>query len=145
MFYPGDKIFNIWRKKSGKIVNLRNDTREREMREQDPSHYYYHIDYDDGSFDTYVSVNSLIECDKQKNYKNIQTQTQSELSTYNNYKRGQRFINTCTNKAGTIRYLRDDEYEKNQRKSNPTHYYYNVDYDDGSFETYEYGKYLKPI
>lgn len=115
------------------------------MREQDQSHYYYHIDYDDGSFDTYVSVNSLIECDKQKNYPNIQTQIQAKLHVYSNYSQGQRFVNTHTKKTGTIKYLRDDEYEKNQRKSNPAHYYYHVDYDDGSFETYEYGKYLKPI
>lgn len=137
MFYPGDKIFDIGRKKSGKIVNLRDNSREKKMREQNPSHYYYHIDYDDGTFDTYVSGNFLIF--------NNQFLQQTQLATYSNYKLGQRFINTCTNKTGTIRYLRNDEYEKNQRKSNPTHYYYSVDYDDGSFETYEYGKYLKLI
>lgn len=143
MFCPGDKVYNILINKFGTVVNLRNDSREKKMREQDPSHYYYHIDYEDGSFDTYVSVNSLIEYDKQKNYPNIQTQ--SEFQVYYNYERGQRFVNTETNKTGTIRYLRNDEYEKNQRKSEPTHYYYHVDYDDGSFETYEYGGYLKPI
>ena len=140
MFYKGDKVYNILINKFGIVVNLRNDSREKKMREQDPSHYYYHIDYDDGSFDTYVSGNCLIVHNQY-----LQPQLQTEFPTYHNYKQGQRFINKHTNQTGTIRYLRDDEYEKNQRKSNPTHYYYHVDYDDGSFETYEYGGYLKPI
>lgn len=135
MFYQGDKVFNIVKKKSGKIINLRNDSREKKMRELNPSHYYYHIDYDDESFDTYVFGGNLIKCPK----------TKIELPVYYDYKPGQRFVNTRTNKNGTIKYLRDDEYEKNKRISNPTHYYYHVYYDDGSFETYEYGKYLNPI
>lgn len=50
---------------------------------------------------------------------------------------GDKILNIYTNKKGIIRRLRDDEYEKLQRKNDPTHYYYYVDYDDGSFETYE--------
>jgi hypothetical protein len=110
MFCQGDKVYNICINKFGSVVNLRNDSREKKMRELDPSHYYYHLDYEDGSFDTYVNVNSLIECDKQKNYPNIQTQIQSKSHVYSNYNSGQRFINTCTKQTGTIRYLRDDEY-----------------------------------
>lgn len=139
MFYSGDKVYNVWINKFGIVRNLRNDSREKKMRKQDPTHYYYTIDYDDGSFDTYVSEDSLVQYNQQKNYSNTQTQ----VIVYSNYKPGQRFINSCTNKIGTIQNLRDGEYEKNQRKLDPTHYYYSVNYDDGSFETYEYGKYLK--
>ena len=143
MFYPGDKVFNIVRKIYGIIVNLRNDSREKKIRENKPSHHYYLIDYDDGNFDTYVFGGNLIKCVEENEY--YDTHTKIELLVYSNYEEGQRFINTRTNKIGTVRYLRDGIYEKNQRKSNPAHYYYYVDYDDASFETYEYGEYLKPI
>ena len=39
-------------------------------------------------------------------------------------------------KLGTVKYLRDDDYEKSKRRTDSTHYYYSVDFDDGSFETY---------
>lgn len=139
IYNKDDKIFDIVRKKSGKIVNLRNDFREKKMRDIDPLHYYYHIDYDDGSFDTYVYGGNLIS------YKKENECPETQIETSVNYNPGQRFINTRTNKIGTIKFLRNDEYEKNQRKLNPSHYYYYVIYDDGSFETYEYGEYLKPI
>ena len=149
MFYPGDKVFDIIRKKLGKIVNLRNDFREKKMREINPSHYYYHINYDDGTFNTYLFGGNLIKCVEE----NVCPETQIELDmdkkidlhVYSNYNPGQRFINTRTNKTGTVRYLRNDDYEKNQRIYDHAHYYYHVDYDDRSFETYECGEYLKPI
>lgn len=50
---------------------------------------------------------------------------------------GDRFVNEYTKKIGTVKSLRDDQYEKIQRLSNIDHYYYSVNYDDGSFETYE--------
>jgi len=148
MFHPGNKIFDIEIKKYGKIVNLRNDIKEREIKDQEASHYYYNVDYDDGSFDICVNGNSLIlhtQCLQPQIETKTEIKTETKLYTYSNYKQGQRFVNTYTNQIGTIRYLRDDEYEKNQRKSDPTHYCYFVDYDDGSFETYECGEYLKPI
>ena len=58
---------------------------------------------------------------------------------------GDKFININTNKKGTVRRLRDDDYEKLQRKNDLTHYYYHVDYDDGSFETYEGEKNMIPL
>ena len=65
-----------------------------------------------------------------------------ELSIHNKqmFNRGDRFqhINqgVKANLWGTVRYLRDDEYEINARISDPSHYYYYVDFDDGTFETY---------
>ena len=50
---------------------------------------------------------------------------------------GDMFVNVYTNKIGTVKRLRNDEYERRQRMSNKEHFYYHVDYDDGSFETYE--------
>ena len=44
-----------------------------------------------------------------------------------------------------MRNLRDDSHEKFIRQSDPTHYYYNVDFDDGTFETYIHGKNLTPL
>ena len=55
---------------------------------------------------------------------------------------GDRFINSMTNKKGTVEKLKNDEYEKNQRKSDPSHYRYSVKYDDGTFESYENQKYM---
>lgn len=45
-------------------------------------------------------------------------------------------IVTDSGKIGTINYLRNDSYEKSIRLEDPTHYYYCVDFDDDSFETY---------
>lgn len=59
-YYPGDKIFDICRKKKGIIRRLRDDTYEKSQIESDPTHYYYYIDYDDGTFDTYVCCRFLV-------------------------------------------------------------------------------------
>lgn len=137
----GDKVYDTMAEKSAIVVNLRNDFHERLMREKDPTYYYYHLTYDDETFDTYVSGEYLI---KNHNYYK-QTQTQSNHQSNHQFESGQRFINTRTNQTGTIKYLRNDERERNIRLLNNNHYYYHVDYDDGSFETYEYGLYLKNI
>jgi len=52
------------------------------------------------------------------------------------YSIGEIVLNTMINKQGTIKYLRNDTYEREQRKKDPTHYYYYIDYLDGSFDTY---------
>jgi len=143
IYNSGDKVYDIWRKKSGTVKYLRNDEREKNCRKTNPTHLYYFIEYDDGSFDTYISGNDLTL---------FETSTNSEQD-YNLAKQmdniifnpGLRFMNTLNKKTGTIRYLRNDEYEKKYHQFNPTHYYYHVDYDDGSFETYENGKNLIPI
>lgn len=41
-----------------------------------------------------------------------------------------------SNKIGTVKALRNDSFEKMSRNTNPNHYYYHVDFDDGTFETY---------
>lgn len=60
-----------------------------------------------------------------------------EKLKYPQFIKGNRVRLLMTNKTGTINYLRDDSCEQNKRKTDPTHYYYFVDYDDGSFETYQ--------
>jgi hypothetical protein len=57
---------------------------------------------------------------------------------------GNRVFEICLKKNGTIKSLRDDAYEKEQRK-NGGDYHYNVDFDDGSFDTYVAQKYLQKI
>jgi hypothetical protein len=50
---------------------------------------------------------------------------------------GQRFRHIgMGTRYGTVRYLRDDTHEKAKRAQDPTHYYYHVDFDDNTFETY---------
>lgn len=39
-------------------------------------------------------------------------------------------------KHGKVIYLKDDEYEKKERKKDETHYNYSVEYDDGKSDTY---------
>jgi len=56
---------------------------------------------------------------------------------------GSRFV--YMGKNGTVRRLRDDDYERNKRLADPTHYYYSVDFDDGTFETYLGQYYMVPI
>ena len=63
------------------------------------------------------------------------------------FKPGSRFLykSAVGSKYGTVRYLRDDTYEKNMRATDCNHYYYHVDFDDGSFETYLYQAYMSPV
>ena len=58
-FIKGDKVINVDLNKTGTINNLRDDSYEKASRVKDPTHYYYDVDYDDGSFNTYVSQNAL--------------------------------------------------------------------------------------
>lgn len=57
-FYAGDKIIyspspNIEIK--GEIIYLRDDSYERKMRLTNPLHYYYYVQFEDGTTDTYVA------------------------------------------------------------------------------------------
>lgn len=55
VFSPGDRIYCEDYKKLGVIVSLRDDNYERKERQKDPTRqFYYHIKFDDNSFDTYV-------------------------------------------------------------------------------------------
>ena len=58
-FKEGDKIVNVTNGLTGKIKSLRDDTFEQNARRTDPTHYFYHVTYDNGTFDTYVSQNDL--------------------------------------------------------------------------------------
>lgn len=60
VFNVGDKVFSYDYNKIGKIVALRDDSYERRERLKDPKRpYYYHIQFDDGSFDTYIPGYSI--------------------------------------------------------------------------------------
>ena len=59
VFNVGDKVFSYDYNKIGKIVELRDDSYERRERLRDPNHFYYHIQFDDGSFDTYIPGYSI--------------------------------------------------------------------------------------
>lgn len=60
VFNIGDRIYSEDYKKLGKIVSLRDDSYERRERLKDPKRqYYYHIQFDDGSFDTYIPGYSI--------------------------------------------------------------------------------------
>lgn len=60
IFNAGDRIYSQDYKKLGKIIALRDDSYERRERLRDPKHHiYYHIQFDDGSFDTYIPGYSI--------------------------------------------------------------------------------------
>ncbi len=147
IYLKGDKIYDIHKNKCGTIKHLRDDSHEKSMREYNQTHYYYFIDYEDGTFDSYVNVNDFMPYMEQ-NYVGKQINNDNIGLTnfnYKNFKHGQRFYSKKNNKFGTIKYLRDDYREKQMRQTDLTHYYYHVDFDDGSFETYIHGMYLQPI
>lgn len=43
---------------------------------------------------------------------------------------------TFNGKHGTVKSLKDDEFEKSKRKTDKTHYCYSVVFDDGTSDTY---------
>ena len=144
LYSQGEQVFDIYKNKKGTIKYLRDDSHEKDARKTNHTHYYYHVDFDDGSFDTYVNCFDLIPWNESTNL-NINLIANNQINENNNpstqqFFPGQKFRCVFNGKAGTIKYLRDDLYEKNARKTNPLHYYYHVDFDDGSFETYMYGK-----
>ncbi len=60
IFNVGDRIYSDDYKKIGKIVAIRDDSYERRERLRDPKRqYYYHIQFDDGRFDTYIPGYSI--------------------------------------------------------------------------------------
>ena len=62
VFHVGDRIYCDAFKKHGKIISIRDESYERQKRKNDPNHpFYYHIQFDDGSFDTYVSGNFMVK------------------------------------------------------------------------------------
>ena len=66
----------------------------------------------------------------------IEQQRQMLNRTYQAFHEGSRFENLHSHKKGTVNYFRNNEYEINKRKSDPSRYYYSVNYDDGKFESY---------
>ena len=136
IYSTGEQIYDIYRKKKGIVKYLRDDSYEKSQRQNDPYHYYYFIEYCDGSFDTYVSIKDFIP------YEEIYDNGSFD---YKNFQNGHRFYCINSNKFGTVRNLRNDSHEKLMRQSDLTHYYYHVDFDDGTFETYIHGMYLKPV
>jgi len=61
LFFPNDRFYNKFNNKIGTVKYLRDDTREKYMRNINFSHYYYHVHYDDGSFETYLYQNDMIQ------------------------------------------------------------------------------------
>ena len=145
MFRSGDKVFDTSINKYGIVVYLCDDSRETKIREYIPYHYCYYINYDDGTFDSYVFENYLIKSNREIDDVESLSDTLVQLSIYSNYCQKQKVINIRTNQIGTIKHLRNCEYELNQRKNDKLRYYYRVEYDDDGFETFEHGSYLKPI
>lgn len=132
MFATGDKVYDMHKKARGTIKYLRNDEYERVQRSQNSSHYYYYVEYDDGSFNTYVAKQDLVKI--LTPIGEIQQEIQQEIQC------GTRIKCIWTGKIGTIVSLRNGERERRMRELNSLHYYYYIDYDDGTFDTYVSGK-----
>jgi hypothetical protein len=62
-FFKGDKFKHIHNGKTGTVANLRDNEYEQTHRISDPSHYYYNVNFDDGSIvgSTYVSQDDMIK------------------------------------------------------------------------------------
>ena len=61
-FVIGMRFFDVWLAKSGTVVAVRNDRYEREQRVTDPTRWYYHVDYDDGSCETMLAQSDMSYC-----------------------------------------------------------------------------------
>lgn len=54
VFRPGDAVVDDVGR-YGVVQGVRDDAYERKCRQKDPRHgYYYHVQFNDGDFDTYV-------------------------------------------------------------------------------------------
>ena len=62
VFAQGDRFLNLHTGKTGQVVRMRNDEREQMMRTNNPRHYYYSVEYDDGSYESYESGESMDKC-----------------------------------------------------------------------------------
>lgn len=59
-FQVGNRVRDVRLNATATVVKVRNDEYERMHRERDNTHgFYYHIQYDGGKFDTYVSESAL--------------------------------------------------------------------------------------
>ena len=58
-FLPNTNIKNKYNQKKGIIISLRDDEYEKNMRITDPAHYYFIIQYNDGSFESYESIDNI--------------------------------------------------------------------------------------
>ena len=58
-FSVGMRFYSEWSHKSGKVAAVRNNRYEREQRAKDPTHWWYHVDYDDGSFETMLAQSAM--------------------------------------------------------------------------------------
>ena len=54
LFNSGDRVHCDYLNKNGLIISLRNDSYEKQMRIKNRDHYYYHVKFDDNTFDTYI-------------------------------------------------------------------------------------------
>jgi hypothetical protein len=89
--------------------------------------------------------------DVQKEAKDDKGKEELSFQPYDQmFGKSDRVINIVTEKKGKIRRLRDDKYEqadwlRSDAKGEPRHYHYEVDYDDGTFDTAESSALLKRI
>nr|QFG74472.1 MAG: hypothetical protein [Megaviridae environmental sample] len=58
LFKKGEKIINIYNKKTGTIDYLRNDSWEKKNNHP-YNRFYYSVSYDDGTFETYENITNL--------------------------------------------------------------------------------------
>ena len=73
---------------------------------------------------------------QQQELQRQELQQQEQQQRRQMFYKGSRFKDLRNGKEGTVQSLRDGELEQHYRRSDPTHYHYVVNYDDGSFESY---------
>ena len=108
----------------------------------------YIIDFPELYKDSYNKIKVMIgvieeDLELVQKHKIVNKYYELNDATYQKFFECSKFINIFTNKKGIVKRLRNDDCEKQYRKNDPTHYYYSVDYDDGTFQSYESQKYMK--
>ena len=58
-FFVGMRFYDEWSHKYGTVVAVRNDRYELEQRAKEPTLWRYHVDYDDGSFETMLAQSDM--------------------------------------------------------------------------------------
>lgn len=59
-FRPGQRFKHYRTGKQGKVLRLRDDSYEKQMRQNYPTRYYYEVQYDDGESDNYLDQDYMI-------------------------------------------------------------------------------------
>jgi hypothetical protein len=59
-FADGSRVRHVWSGRVGTVERLRDDAYERDRRASKACHFFYSVEFDDKTFDTYVAESALV-------------------------------------------------------------------------------------